>query len=148
MEPNNNLARLAPGEILAGLNLALQAEYQAALDYRAHAQGSDRDDLREALESVAEVEEEHALRLAQRIMALGGQLATHPLQPHPVGPLARSGLEHDLRGEQWAIVEYARLVAATLDDDTTADLLAELLWDEIQHAAWLRATLRAWQPEV
>jgi rubrerythrin len=52
-------------------------------------------------------------------------------------------LAHDLRGEQWAIVEYARLVAGIMDDDATAELMSELLQDEIRHARWLKAALRA-----
>ena len=60
-----------------------------------------------------------------------------------VGGILADWLAYDLKGEQWAIVEYARLVAGIVDDDETAELMAELLQDEIRHARWLKSTLRA-----
>jgi rubrerythrin len=137
------LIRLTADEILAGLSAALVAEEQAAADYQAHAQATNQTSIREALETLCDVEREHALRLAQRITALGRR----PANPEPEARLAGDSLAdwlaQDLEGEQWAIVEYARLVAGAVDDDETAELMAELLWDEIRHARWLRSTLRA-----
>lgn len=137
-------------EILKGLNSALVAERQAVADYRAHAQACDRPAIREALETLGEVEREHALRLALRITALGGSPDSRAATPRPApadrGPAADTlagQLAQDLQGEQWAIVEYARLVAGIVDDDETVELMVELLQDEIRHAGWLKATLRA-----
>jgi bacterioferritin (cytochrome b1) len=140
---HQDLITLTADEILQGLNRALLAERQAVADYQTHAQASDRADIQEALETLRDVEREHALRLSLRITALGGTPTSRAPEPQPAGDTLASWLARDLEGEQWAIVEYARLVAGIMDDDATAGLMAELLQDEISHAAWLKSTLRA-----
>jgi bacterioferritin (cytochrome b1) len=142
------LIRLTADEILAGLSAALGAEEQAAADYHAHAQASDQTSIREALETLRDVEREHALRLALRITALGSRPASPAPKARTAGDTLADWLAQDLQGEQWAIVEYARLVAGAVDDDETAELMAELLRDEIRHARWLKSTLRACEGEV
>jgi bacterioferritin (cytochrome b1) len=141
------LIRLSPGEILASLHAALLAEQQAVADYGAHAGASESPEISAALEALRDVEQEHARALASRIAALGGAPAQDAVQPQPAGESLAEWLEHDLDGEQWAIVEYARMVAGILDDEETAELMAELLVDEIRHARWLKATLAALQEE-
>ena len=89
------------------------------------------------------MEREHGLRLAARITALGGSPAHETAEPEATSGRLADWLEQDLAGEQWAVVEYARLVAGIVDDDETAELMTELLQDEIRHAGWLKATLRA-----
>ena len=145
MTERRSLARLTADEILEGLSAALGAEEQAAADYHAHAQASDQTSIREALETLRDVEREHALRLALRITALGRRPSSSAPKARPVGDTLADWLAHDLQGEQWAIVEYARLIAGTVDDAETAELMAELLWDEIRHARWLKSTLRAYE---
>jgi bacterioferritin (cytochrome b1) len=137
--------KLTADEILDRLNRALLAEGQAVADYGAHARVCDQLEIREALETLREVEREHALRLALRITALGGTPASQEADARPVGNTLTASLALDLKGEQWAIVEYAGLVAGTVDDDETAELMTELLLDEIRHAGWLKTTLRALQ---
>ena len=137
------LTRLTGEELLAGLQAAYQAEIQAVADYYRHAQAVPRSEMGETLATLAEVEGEHALRLARRITALGGKSPQDPPVAESAGGSLADWLAHDLIGEQWAIVEYARLVAGIMDDDETAELMAELLRDEIRHARWLKATLRA-----
>jgi bacterioferritin (cytochrome b1) len=139
---HHDLVTLTADEILNDLNRALLAERQAVADYQSHAQGSDRSDVREALETLRDVEREHALRLSLRITALGGAPASEAPEAQPAGDTLASWLARDLEGEQWAIVEYARLVAGIVEDDATAELMTELLLDEIRHAAWLKSTLR------
>jgi bacterioferritin (cytochrome b1) len=137
------LIRLTRDEIMAGLNLALLAELQAVADYDAHARGSDQPDLREALETLRDVEREHAIRLISRINVLGGTPVFEEKESRPVADAPAARLQLDLQGEQWAITEYARLVSGILDDDETAELMTELLIDEIRHAGWLKSTLHA-----
>ena len=137
------LIRLTAEETLDGLHTAIRAEIQAVADYYSHAQAAPEGEVGEALATLAEVEREHALRLAERITALGGSPPGDQPGPQPVTGTVANWLVHDLQGEQWAIVEYARLVAGILDDDETAELMAELLRDEIRHARWLKSTLRA-----
>jgi rubrerythrin len=142
---SQTLTILTAAEIEACLSKALLAERQAVADYDAHAQACDRAHIREALEALRDVEREHALRLALRIEALGGTLPSQSPAPQPLGDTPAAWLAQDLQGEQWAIVEYARLVAGIVDDDETAELMAELLLDEIRHAGWLKSSLRALQ---
>jgi bacterioferritin (cytochrome b1) len=139
---HHGLITLTADEILHGLNRALLAEWQAVADYQAHAHASDRADVQEALETLRDVEREHALRLSLRITALGGSPVSQTPESQPAGDTLASWLARDLEGEQWAIVEYARLIAGIVDDDATVELMAELLLDEIRHAAWLKSALR------
>ncbi len=140
---DRSLTTLTKDEILNGLDKALCAEWQAVADYHAHAEACEILEAREALETLRDVEREHALRLASRITALGGTPSSEGAAPRPLGQSLAIWLEEDLAGEQWAIVEYARLVACIQDDVETVELMTELLLDEIRHAAWLKATLRA-----
>jgi bacterioferritin (cytochrome b1) len=140
-----SLTRLSADAILAGLNRALVAERQAVVDYDDHAQASGQAGIREALETLRDVEAGHAARLATRITLLGGSPTAEIPVARATGETLENRLIYDLEGEQWAITEYARLVAGIVDDDETAGLVAELLMDEIRHAAWLKATLRAVQ---
>jgi bacterioferritin (cytochrome b1) len=139
------LIRLSRGEILAGLHAALLAEQQAIADYGAHARRSQSLDIAEAMEALRDVEQDHARRLTSRIVALGDSPASREVPPQPAGDSLLEQLEHDLCGEQWAIVEYARLVAGILDDEETAEMMVELLLDEVRHARWLKAVLTAKQ---
>jgi bacterioferritin (cytochrome b1) len=143
------LKRLTPGEVLKALHVALAAERRAAADYDAHGRAAERSGaprkVCEALETLRDVEKEHAARLAARIAALGDMPTEAPSHPEPpaTGDNLTGWVEADLGAEQWAIVEYARLVAHVLDDDETVELMTELLCDEIRHANWLRVTLRS-----
>jgi bacterioferritin (cytochrome b1) len=136
---------LSHKEIMASLTLALLAEYRAVAEYDAHARATEEPEIRTALETLRDVEQEHAMRLVSRITVLGGTPPEPAPLPEPEGDSLASWIARDLQGEQWAIVEYARLVASILDDDETAQLMGELLADEIRHAAWLRTTLRSLQ---
>jgi bacterioferritin (cytochrome b1) len=133
---------LTSAEILAGLNEALVAERQAVADYDAHARAAEDLATREALEALCSVEREHVQRLTVRIAALRGTPSTAPAPaPGPARELAAM-LRDDLEAEQWAITTYADLVARIIDDVATAELVAELLADEIKHAEWLKAAIR------
>ncbi len=143
METDRALVHLSEAEILAGLAQALLAEQQAVADYHTRALAAQPGPMRDALETLRDVEREHATRLAARMAALGETPPEAELEPWTADGTLAAGLTHDLIGEQWAIVEYARLVAGIVDDAETAELLAELLADEIRHARWLKATLQA-----
>jgi bacterioferritin (cytochrome b1) len=137
------LIQLSPDEILSSLQTALLAERQAVADYDAHARTAQSRGITEGLEALRDVEQEHARRIATRIRVLGASPAEQAVQPQPAGESLVEWLEHDLCSEQWAIVEYARLVAGILDDEETTEMMAELLVDEMRHARWLKATLAA-----
>ena len=139
--------QLSPDEILESLARAVLTERQAVADYGAHAQAHDQPGVRDALVALRDVELEHALRLALRMTALGGSPPSQEATPRPVDEGLAASLALDLEAEQSAIVEYARLAAGIVDDDETADLITELLLDEIRHAGWLKSTLRTLQAE-
>jgi bacterioferritin (cytochrome b1) len=139
------LVDLTADEILAALGRALAAEVQAVADYNAHAHACDSVDVREALETLRDVEREHARRLVLRISALGGKPAQKAAEPQAAGDTLTSKLEQDLKAEQWAIVEYARLIAGILGDEETVEMMTDLLADEMRHAQWLKAKMRALQ---
>jgi bacterioferritin (cytochrome b1) len=146
---NQPLSTLSRDEILAGLLDALTAEHQAQADYEAQAQAcrllvqvSQAQDLADTLETLRDVEQDHGRRLASRIVDLGGSPPRHVVQPQTGGQRLSEWLAHALRGEQWALIEYARLIAGILDDEITAELMTELLLDELRHARWLKAALR------
>lgn len=148
--PTQSLSTLSRDEILAGLLGALSAEDQAQADYEAQAQScrlmsevGEATDIADTFEALRDVEQDHARRLASRIVALGGSPARRMVQPQLSDQGLSEWLEHDLLGEQWAIVEYARLIASILDDDITVELMTELLLDELRHARWLKAALRS-----
>ncbi|MFN2218396.1 MAG: ferritin-like domain-containing protein [Anaerolineae bacterium] len=136
------LTKLTATQILDGLHAAILAEMQAATDYHSHSQAATNAEMSEALATLGDVEREHALRLAKRIAALGGSPPSDQPAPQPTGATLAEWLAHDLGREQWAIVEYARMVAGIVDDEETAELMAELLRDEIRHARWLKSALR------
>ena len=142
MPERRSLQRLTADEVMAALEVALRAENQAVADYGSHAQNTDQPEVCQALEILCDVEREHAMRLQARISALGGTTVDQAFEPRPMGDTLAGWLAQDLQAEQWAIVEYARLVAGIVDDDETAELMTELLLDEIRHAGWLKATLR------
>jgi bacterioferritin (cytochrome b1) len=139
--------QLGPDEVLESLARAILTERQAVADYGAHAQAFDQPGVRDALQTLRDVEREHALRLTLRMTALGGSPPSQEATPKSLGEGLAASLALDLEAEQSAIVEYARLVAGIVDDDDTASLLTELLLDEIQHAGWLKSTLRSLQAE-
>jgi len=139
---HGELTMLKPEEILARLDTAILAEIQAVADYKTHAQAVPGTEIGEALAALRDVECEHALRLAARIAALGGSLPSSQPKVQAAGRTLADWLTFDLTAEQWAIVEYARLVTGIVDDDETAELIGELLQDEIRHARWLKSTLR------
>jgi bacterioferritin (cytochrome b1) len=136
------LTKLTAAQILEGLHAAILAELQAVADYDSHARSAPDAEVREVLATLGDVERDHALRLAERIAALGGSPPNDQPAAQPAGGTLAEWLAHDLAGEQWAIVEYARMVAGIVDDDETAELMAELLRDEIRHARWLKSALR------
>ena len=138
---NRSFPALTSEEVLAGLAEALSAERQAIEDYDAHARAAEDPTIREALEALSSVEREHALRLTLRITALDGTPSTAPARSPDTARSLGAMLRDDLEAEQWAIARYADLVARIVDDPGTAELMAELLADEITHAQWLKATL-------
>jgi bacterioferritin (cytochrome b1) len=97
-------------------------------------------------------EEGHAQELTRRIKELGGE----PAQPggeatiagRAVGAASAQAstiemLKLELGEEQQAIKDYSAQIADIVDDDHTVTLLGKHLQDEMEHARWLEAQIRA-----
>lgn len=142
---------MTPEEITRALQDALKAELAAIEMYRAHAKVIPEASIAEGVQSILEVEREHASNLARRIRQLGerpaetggaatvaGRAATAGSQNIPTGQMLRL----ELAEEQAAIKHYAVAIAEIMDDEDTLSLLGEHLQDEIAHALWMKRQLR------
>jgi len=143
---------LSEEQIIEALNSDLIAELSAVEMYGAHATAIAEDAIVQGVRAILSVEEGHAQELTKRIKELGGE----PAQPGGEATVAgravgaASGqastvemLKLELGEEQQAIKDYSAQVAEIVDDDETAILVEEHLHDEIEHARWLKAQIRA-----
>jgi bacterioferritin (cytochrome b1) len=148
---------LSEEQIIEALNHDLIAELSAVEMYGAHAKAIAEDAIVQGVRAILSVEEGHAQELTKRIKELGGE----PAQPGGVATVAgravgaASGqagtvemLKLELGEEQQAIKDYSAQVAEIVYDDETAILLEEHLHDEIEHARWLKAQIRALEKSV
>jgi len=91
----------------------------------------------------ANEELDHADKLADRIIQLGGTPILEPSQwydmanckyARPDNPDIRVLLDQNIRGEQCAIEVYTKLIEFTKDrDQTTYHIVLKILQDEIEH---------------
>ncbi|MFB0536311.1 MAG: demethoxyubiquinone hydroxylase family protein [Anaerolineae bacterium] len=143
---------LSKEQVLEALNHDLMAELSAVEMYGAHAGAIAEDAIVQGVRAILSVEEGHAQELTKRIQELGGE----PAQPGGAATVAgravgaASGqastvemLKLELGEEQQAIKDYSAQIAEIVYDDETATLLEEHLYDEIEHARWLKVQIRA-----
>jgi len=143
---------LSKEQIVEALNHDLTAELSAVEMYGAHAKAIAEEVIVQGVRAILSVEEGHAQELTKRIKELGGK----PAQPGGTATVvgralgAASGqastvemLKLQLGEEQQAIKDYSAQIAEIVYDDETATLLEEHLHDEIEHARWLKAQIRA-----
>lgn len=143
---------LSKEQIIEALNHDLVAEWSAVEMYGAHAKAIAEDAIVEGVRAILSVEEGHAQELTKRIRELGGE----PVQPggaatvlgRAVGAASSQAgtaemLRLELGEEQQAIKDYSAQIAEIVDDDDTVALLEEHLHDEMEHARWLKAQIRA-----
>jgi bacterioferritin (cytochrome b1) len=148
---------LSKEQIIEALNHDLTAELSAVEMYGAHAQAIAEEAIVQGVRAILSVEEGHAQELTKRIKELGGE----PAQPggeatvagRAVGAASAQAstaemLKLELGEEQQAIKDYSAQVAEIVDDDETAILVEEHLHDEIEHARWLKAQIRALEKSV
>lgn len=142
---------LSQEQIIEALNHDLIAELSAVEMYRAHAKAITEDAIVQGVRAILTVEESHAQELTKRLEELGGE----PAQPGGAATVAGRAagaasaqvstvemLKLELGEEQQAIKDYSAQIADIVDDDDTATLLQEHLYDEIEHARWLKAQIR------
>jgi bacterioferritin (cytochrome b1) len=148
---------LSKEQIVEALNHDLVAELSAVEMYGAHAKAIAEQAIVQGVRAILSVEEGHAQELTKRIKELGGEPAqlggAATVAGRAVG--AASGqagtvemLKLELGEEQQAIKDYSAQVAEIVYDDETAILLEEHLHDEIEHARWLKAQIRALEKSV
>jgi len=143
---------LSREQIVEALNHDLIAELSAVEMYTAHAEAIAEDAIVQGVRAILSVEQGHAQELTKRIKELGGE----PAQPGGAATVAGRAvgaasaqartvemLKLELGEEQQAIKDYSAQLAEIVDDDETATLLEDHLHDEIEHARWLKAQIRA-----
>lgn len=133
-------------KIIAALNEGLKAELTAINQYFLHGEmcqnwGYDRLYERTKKESIDEMK--HAEKLIERILFLEGTPNMSELFPIKVGGNVKAQLENDLSLELDAIARYnAQIRLCTeLGDNTTRELIEELLADEEGHVDFIEAQL-------
>ncbi len=141
---------LSKEQIIEALNQDLIAELSAVEIYRAHAKAITEDAIVQGVRAILSVEEDHAQELTKRIKDLGGE----PAQPGGATTVAgraagaASGqsstvemLKLELGEEQQAIKDYSAQIAEIMGDDETITLLEKHLFDEMEHARWLKGQI-------
>jgi bacterioferritin (cytochrome b1) len=148
---------LSKEQIIEALNHDLIAELSAVEMYGAHAKAITEDAIVQGVRAILSVEEGHAQELTKRIKELGGEPAQPGGEATVAGRAAGAAsaqastaemLKLELGEEQQAIKDYSAQVAEIVDDDETAILVEEHLHDEIEHARWLKAQIRALEKSV
>jgi bacterioferritin (cytochrome b1) len=148
---------LSEEQIIEALNHDLIAELSAVEMYGAHVKAITEEAIVQGVRAILSVEEGHAQELTKRIKELGGEPAQPGGEATVAGRAAGAAsaqastvemLKLELGEEQQAIKDYSAQVADIVDDDETAILVEEHLHDEIEHARWLKAQIRALEKSV
>jgi bacterioferritin len=135
------------------LNAALATEIVCQLRYKRHyfmADGIHAEAAKAEFLEHANEEAEHADRIAERIVQLGGEpdfspegLATRSHAEYAAGTNLREMIEEDLVAERVAIESYREIVLYLADrDPTTRRLMEEVLAAEEEHADDLVSLLK------
>lgn len=147
--------------LIEQLNKALADEWLAVYQYWAGskvATGRMRGIIAAELEEHAKEEMEHANKLTDRIIQLGGTPITNPDEwkkltncgyDEPTDPNTKKLLQQNIKGEQCAIAVYEKLLAMVEGKDViTAHLILEILEDEVKHEEDLEAILEDMKTKV
>jgi bacterioferritin len=147
-------------EIIGLLQSALADEWLAHYQYWVGAKiavGPLRPSIAAEFEEHAKQEHEHASKLADRIIQLGGALLLHPNQwltksscgyQEPSVPHVIKLLEQNIQGEKMAIEAYLKMIAAAEKiDPITYFLAVDILKEEEEHKVDLQSLLDDIQAE-
>lgn len=143
------------------LNKALADEWLAVYQYWAGSKvavGRMRGIIAKELAEHSEEELEHANKLTDRIIQLGGTPILHPRQwekesncgyDEPDNPDTKKLLAQNIKGEQCAIAVYTKLLEMVEGKDAvTAHVILEILEDEVKHEEDLEAMLEDMKSKV
>jgi len=141
-------------KLLSLLNKALADEWLAYYQYWTGAKiakGPMRGQVAAELEEHASEELEHARKLTERIIQLGGTPLLDPAQwmketncgyEAPDDPFVKTLLKQNIKGEQCAISVYSKLIDFVQGKDIiTYHLLLEILEEEVEHEEDLESIL-------
>ena len=141
-------------QLLEMLNKAFADEWLAYYQYWVGARiacGRMRGIVAHELEEHADEELEHAEKLAERILQLGGTPLLNPAEwmketncgyEEPNNPNTAVLLEQNIKGEQCAIATYKKIIDFVRGkDDVTYFLIYDILKDEVEHEEDLEAIL-------
>ena len=128
-------------ELIDGLNQDLNLELEAVLRYLHHsasATGLLGHELREELKGDVAGELNHAVFLADKITALGGELDIRPSMPKKVRT-AKEMMTIDIAAERKVIANYTKRIAQAekFGDKGLAIRLEDMLAEETDHAEQL-----------
>lgn len=135
--------------LIDGLNEDLAAEYQAVIMYRTYASlvtGPYRQELKAFFEGEIPDELDHAMFLADKIVALGGTPTTQAA-PVTVAEDNREMLQNALRAEEETIARYTKRIeqAEAAGEISVKIQLEDLIVDESKHRDDIRRMLKDWQ---
>ena len=132
--------------VIESLNEILTGELTAINQYFIHAKmcanwGFERLALKNREESIGEMK--HADSIIERILFLDGVPNMQRLEKVRVGETVHEQLKLDLKLEEVAIARLNKAIAQAVDaaDNTTRELLEEILVSEEDHVDWLEAQL-------
>ena len=125
-------------QLIDSLNQDLNLECEAVLRYLYHsssATGLLGHELREELSSDIQAELNHAVFLADKITALGGEVKIDPSRPKKVRT-AKQMMQLDIEAERRVIANYTQRIAQAeaFGDKGLAIRLEDLLAEETDHA--------------
>ena len=125
-------------ELINGLNNDLNCELEAVLRYLYHASSATGllgHELREELSSDIQGELNHAVFLADKITALGGQVKIKPTMPKQVRT-AKEMMAIDVEEERRVIANYSKRIeqAEAFGDKGLVIRLEDMLAEETDHA--------------
>jgi bacterioferritin len=133
-------------ELIDGLNEDLNLELEAVLRYLQHcatATGLLGHELRELLKGEIAGEMNHAVFLADKIAALGGEPKINPSLPKPARN-AKQMLDEDVEAERRVIGNYGKRIeqAEAFGDKGLVIRLEDMLAEETDHAEELERLAR------
>ncbi|MGD0779769.1 MAG: ferritin-like domain-containing protein [Dehalococcoidales bacterium] len=119
-------------KIIELLNLDLQDEHGAIIQYLSHAYAIGEGEMACEIEAIARDEMRHLDWLAETIVELGGQPSLKRGKQNMAGKTVPDWMGNDVGLEEGAIVSYQKHIKA-IDDPTIKRLLKRILSDEQPH---------------
>lgn len=134
-------------QLIAPLNALLADELAAINQYIVHAELSANWGMHvrhDQLFKFAKDEMQHAEKLIERIVFLGGSPVVSKLGNINIGPQLLQQISNDLTAERQAIADYNEAIAAAVaaNDQITRGILSGILADEDRHANYWEEQLQ------